>query len=149
MDGSTMHAFLTKRFPGLLLILLFASCAPMTTGERIRRDINGFQSLPTKDQAAVQRGELGYGMTPKAVQFVLGEPSEVYHGAFQRHDTMRWNYNVLQSEWYGNGSSDVYYPEFDPFYPGRSTHLELIHRPKRVATVLFVDGKLKSWERMR
>lgn len=144
-----MSDFDTRGWLVLLLIVQFSSCAPMTTQGRIRRDINAFQALSSQDQAAVQRGELRQGMSPQAVKFILGEPSEVFEGAIHRHETTRWNYVVLQADWNDSGLSMYDGPDFDSCHPGRLTHLAVIHRPKRIATALFVDGKLTSWERMR
>lgn len=131
------------------LICIAVSCSPVTTQQRIQGDISGFAALSATDQAAVRRGEIQEGMSPKAVQFILGRPSEVYRGKMQQKQTMRWNYIALRSEWMLTDSSPAMIVNRRPFYFMPPTTIEIVHLPKPVATVFFIDDKVKSWERMQ
>ena len=144
--------------PAALSVLIFASCAPSTPETRIAAQPAMFESLPAKQQDLVRKGEIAKGMNTDAVYLAWGRASRVFDGSEGGDATLRWDYNAstaFPTNSYGNfgpyglgygyGYNWRYgrYPY--PYYAGP----DVVYVPYRKATVLFRNGHVDSWEKIR
>lgn len=145
-------------FPAALSVLIFASCAPSTPAARIAAQPAMFESLPGKQKDLVRQGQIAKGMGTDAVYLAWGRASRVYDGSDGGNATLRWDYNASTAipsnsygyfgpyGWgYGYGAGWRYgrYPY--PYFAGP----DATYVPYRKATVLFREGRVDSWEKIR
>ena len=107
----------------------------------------------------VRRGEIEKGMDKNAVYLAWGSPAARAEGFRNGDDTERWDFYgqkaVVSHRPYGDYGFpyDAYgagYRDYrrHPFAYG-DIGPEIIHVPYRRASVWFVDGRVKEWERFR
>jgi hypothetical protein len=143
-------------FPAALSVVIFASCAPSTPAARIAAQPAMYESLPAKQKELVRQGQLAKGMGTDAVYLAWGRASRVYEGSEGGDPTLRWDYNsssAVVTNSYGN---------FGPYgwgygygygwrygtYPYNAGP-DVLYVPYRKATVLFRNGRVDSWEKVR
>lgn len=141
-------------FPAAISILVFASCAPSTPESRIAAQPAMFEGLPPKQKDLVRQGRIDKGMGTDAVYLAWGRASREYEGSEGGQPTLRWDYNG-SSPVYTNSYFGAYgwgygygrygrYPYYDVGFGPEVTYI-----PYRRATVLFRNGRVASWERVR
>lgn len=137
--------------PAVLAALISASCAPSTPEARIAARPEVFASLPAKQQEMVRQGHIDTGMGTDAVYFAWGRPSRVYEGGDEGAATLRWDYlgssPVYGTNFYGGYGRYGRYGSY-PYY-GVGLGPEIAYVPYRRATVQFLNGRVRSWERTR
>lgn len=142
-----------------LVALLFASCAPSTPAARIAAQPALFEKLPARQQDLVRQGRIDKGMGTDAVYLAWGKPSREYEGSENGAATLRWDFNgstaVYNTGYYGTfgygyGSGYGRYGRYgrSPYY-GIGIAPEVAYVPYRRATVLFREGRVSSWEKVR
>ena len=143
-------------FPTALSAVIFASCAPSTPAARIAAQPAMFESLPARQKDLVRQGQIDKGMGTDAVYLAWGRASRVYEGSEGGDPTLRWDYNAtstIATNSYGNfgpygwGYGYGYgwrYGRY-PYYAGP----DVTYVPYRKATVLFRNGRVDSWEKVR
>jgi hypothetical protein len=128
--------------------LLLSACAstPMT---RIKDNPQIFNSLPTQYKNSVERGQLEVGMPPSAVFLAWGHPNSVSEGQVNGKSTVRWLYTSLKPvitpapTFWGGG----YWGPYPGFYRGYHYYNDVTYIPVNTGFVLFVNGKVNSWEK--
>ncbi|MCW1885242.1 hypothetical protein OKA04_10925 [Luteolibacter flavescens] len=139
-----------------LSVLVFASCVPSTPAARIAAQPGMYDRLPAKHQELVSRGELAKGMSTDAVYLAWGRASREYEGSENGASTLRWDYagstpvysNSFYSGW-GYGMGYGRYGRYGYPYSTYGLGQEITYVPYRRASVLFSNGRVKSWERSR
>lgn len=143
-------------FPAALSAVIFASCAPSTPAARIAAQPAMFESLPARQKDLVRQGQIDKGMGTDAVYLAWGRASRVYEGSEGGDPTLRWDYNgssaIATNSYgyfgpYGWGYGYGYgwrYGRY-PYYAGP----DVTYVPYRKATVLFRNGRVDSWEKVR
>lgn len=136
--------------------LCLVSCAS-TPASRIQKHPALFNSLPQTEQNLVQTGQIAEGMAPPAVFLAWGDPSAVSEGNLNGKSATRWIYSSLEpvyttppgAFWYGPywgggpyGRTGLYAPYY-PYYN------DITYVPVNTGYVLFINGKVESWERRR
>jgi len=134
-------------------MLTLMSCSS-TPASRIKESPQVFNALPTQQKQLVSQGRIEQGMTPPAVYLAWGDPSRVAEGVINGQQAMRWIYSTLQPVysppptfwggpfWGGPG----FYPNlYYPYYP---YYNDINYVPVNTGHVLFINGKVKSWEKM-
>ena len=142
-------------FTTLAAALSLASCVS-TPASRIQKNPVLFNSLPPAQKALVETGQIVEGMTPPAVFLAWGDPSAVAEGNLNGKPATRWIYSSLQpvytpppSFWYGPYWGGPYWGGagfYSPYYP---YYNDVTYVPVNTGYVLFINGKVKSWERRR
>lgn len=127
-----------------------------TPASRIKDNPVLYNSLPAKEQALVAAGRIAEGMSPPAVFLAWGDPSGVAEGNLDGRSATRWIYSTLQpvyatppaAFWYGPYWNRGYWgPGFyGPYYP---YYNDITYIPVDTGYVLFINGKVQSWERRR
>lgn len=148
---------LTKILGLLTVSLLLSNCASFHSYEtRIKKNPSIYQNLSAKDKELTAAGKIRQGMSKEAVFMSWGKPSERREASssgtlketwiYKRHqEVVDYNYGVGFGYGYGRGygrrgySNCGYYPSF---YGGPS----IAYVPYTVAKVVFVNGKVVSWE---
>jgi hypothetical protein len=139
--------------------LLLVSCAPSTPLARIEQNPAAFSSLSKKHQGLVQQGQISAGMTRDAVMLAWGAPDQRFQGSQNSKATERWDYigsrPVYTNQFYGGfghggfgrcgrywhgGFSDFGYLGFGP---------EVAYLPYQEGSVIFINNRVDSWERLR
>ena len=148
-------------FPAALSVLLFASCVPSTPESRIAAQPAMFDGLPAKQQELVRQGRIDKGMGTDAVYLAWGRASREYEGSENGAATLRWDYNGSTPVYsnsgfgpYGYGWGYGYgyapYGRYGTYpYYGVGFGPEVTYIPYRKASVLFRNGRVSSWERVR
>lgn len=133
-------------------LLLAASCAPSSPQARIARQPETFARLDAREKQLVERGELARGMTPEAVRLAWGEPSRRYDGEQDGKPTERWDY--VRSEprtwdgfYFGPSFGDIGPYRYRAFGLGVAPGVS--YEPVLHARVIFLNGRVDSWERNR
>lgn len=141
-------------FTTLAAALSLASCVS-TPASRIQKNPALFNSLPPSQKTLVEAGQIAEGMSPPAVFLAWGDPSAVAEGNLNGKSATRWIYSSLQpvytpppSFWAGPYWGGPYWgPGFyRPYYP---YYNDVTYVPVDTGYVLFINGKVKSWERRR
>lgn len=142
--------------PAALGAMILASCAPSTPASRIAARPPMFERLPARHQDLVEQGKIDKGMSTDAVYIAWGNASRVYEGNEGGKPTLRWDYGG-SAPVYSNGYFGSYGwggGRFGPYgyYPygeqiGFGTSIQYV--PYRKATVLFENGRVASWEKLR
>ncbi len=125
-----------------------------TPQSRIEENPALFQALPAKEQALVTVGQIKEGMTPPAVFLAWGAPTAVAEGKLNGKQATRWIYSSMQpvyttpptpwaGPYWGPYWGPAHYRYFYPYYN------DITYIPVDTGYVLFVNGKVKSWERRR
>jgi len=145
--------------------LIFTSCE--TTGNRISKHPEIYQSLSASDQALVSRGQIRPGMSQNAVWLAWGSPERKIAGNMRGHQTETWiylHYETAPPLYYGSawgygfgggvaivrtrhhGRGFVFFgdPFYDPFYYAYIPPSVLV--PSK--TVTFVNGRVVSFQYM-
>jgi hypothetical protein len=139
--------------PALVLALAGASCAPSTPEARIAAQPALFESLPPRQQELVRQGTIDRGMSTDAVFLAWGRPSRQFEGSDGRVATLRWEYNgttpVHTTSTFGTFGSGRYGRWGRGSFYGPGIGQEITYVPYRRATVLFLEGRVSSWERIR
>lgn len=117
--------------------ILFGACA--TTGGRISRNPQMFQSLSPTDQALVSQGQIRRGMTTDAVWLAWGTPDQKIPDDARGGPTETWMY--LDYETPPSYGGPYYYGPFDWSYiPPRFVH------PTKGVT--FANGRVVYFQYM-
>jgi hypothetical protein len=136
--------------PALVLALAATSCAPSTPEARIAAQPELFASLPARQQELVRQGRIDKGMGTDAVFIAWGRPSRQFEGADGEVATLRWDYTgttpVHTTSHFGGFGTGRW--GRGPIY-GYGIGSDIIHVPYRRASVLFREGRVSSWERVR
>ena len=141
-------------FTTLSAALSLASCVS-TPASRIQKNPALFNSLPPSQKTLVESGQIAEGMSPPAVFLAWGDPSAVAEGNLNGKSATRWIYTSLQpvytpppSFWAGPYWGGPYWgPGFyRPYYP---YYNDVTYVPVNTGYVLFINGKVQSWERRR
>ena len=141
-------------FTTLSAALSLASCVS-TPASRIQKNPALFNSLPPSQKTLVESGQIAEGMSPPAVFLAWGDPSAVAEGHLNGKSATRWIYSSLQpvytpppSFWAGPYWGGPYWgPGFyRPYYP---YYNDVTYVPVNTGYVLFINGKVQSWERRR
>lgn len=135
-----------------------ASCAPSTPEARIAANPGMFEALPGKQKELVRQGQIDKGMSTDAVYLAWGRASRQYDGSEGGARTLRWDY-VSATPVYGgsNGYFGAFgwgYGRFGPasgvaYNYGMPYGQEVVYAPYRRASVVFRDGGVSSWEKVR
>jgi hypothetical protein len=143
-------------FPAALSALLFASCAPSTPDSRIAAQPAIYESLPAKQKELVRQGRIDKGMGTDAVYLAWGKASREYEGGENGAPTLRWDYlgsTAVTTNSYGYfGPYGWGYGYGHGWRYGRYPYgsgPDVAYVPYRKATVLFRNGRVDSWEKIR
>ena len=135
------------------LLLVLASCAPMSPTARIDRYPEIYDALPAKHQEAVRDGQIVRGMSYDAVLLAWGRPAQRFEQMRAEGPVMRWDYMgtrpVYTNHFYGSYGRG-YYGRYGPYSRsafGYGPQVDYV--PYRRASVWFVDGLVDEWESMR
>lgn len=140
--------------PALVLALAGVSCAPSSPETRIAAQPVLFESLPARQQQLVRQGSIDKGMSTDAVSLAWGRPSRQFEGSDGGVATLRWEYTgttpVYSNSHFGSFGHSRHHGRWGrgPFY-GSGIGQEVTFIPYRRATVLFREGRVSSWERIR
>lgn len=138
-----------------LVAFAFSSCiAPITPQSRIAADPRTYAALSPKEQNLVSQGQISRGMSPNAVFFAWGNPSQRFEGYSDSKKTTRWDYVGTRPVYTTNFDGGYgYYGHHGPYnHHGYSTFgfgPEIAYVPDRYASVWFVNDRVDSWERSR
>jgi hypothetical protein len=145
--------------PAALSAVILASCVPSTPESRIAAQPAMFEGLPAKQKELVRQGHIDKGMGTDAVYLAWGKASREYDGSEGGAATLRWDYNgsmpvysdnAFGSYGYGWGYGYGRYGRYGAYpYYGVGWGPEVTYVPYRRASVLFHNGKVFSWERVR
>ena len=130
--------------------LLAASCAPSTPQARIADNPGRFALLSEREKDLVEKGQIERGMSMRGVSLAWGDPTHRYEGSKAGKPTERWVYSSSSPSYsgtfftgYGWGAYGRHgYSGIDL---GVSPRLDYVSEDR--ATVLFVNGRVESWER--
>ncbi len=145
-------------YPAALSAVVFASCAPSTPESRIAAQPAMFEALPAKQKELVRQGTIGKGMGTDAVYLAWGRASREYEGSENGQATLRWDYDgsrpVYTNSYFGAYGWGYGYGPYGrygtyPAYYGIGIGPEVTYVPYRKASVLFRNGRVASWERVR
>ncbi len=149
----------------LLLLLLpmlgAVSCTPATPQARIAENPGRFALLSDREKRLVEQGQIDRGMSMRGVSLAWGDPSRRYSGSRSGKSTERWIYTgsrpvvtntfIAGYGWGGYGR----FPQGAGVGPrglgyrsidfGLGPQIDYV--PEDRATVLFVNGRVESWER--
>jgi hypothetical protein len=150
-----MRKAITAFFLGLLAV----SCAPSTPQTRIQQSPAKFESLSAKHRALVERGEITPGMSTDAVYLAWGAPSNTFQGSKGGKATERWDYSGttpvpvrgFYNDFYGVGPYGPYGRPGRYGYSGLAYGVgpDFAYVPYQIASVLFINQKVDSWEKAR
>jgi hypothetical protein len=139
--------------PASVLALAGASCAPSTPETRIAAQPALFQSLPARHQELVRQGSIDRGMSTDAVSLAWGRPSRQFEGSDGQVATLRWEYTgttpVYSNSHFGGFGTGRHGRWGRGSFYGSGIGQEVTFVPYRRATVLFREGRVSSWERIR
>ncbi len=129
-----------------LAALLLAACQVATPATRIEENPVLFASLPEKDKALVQRGQIRAGMSPEAVFIAWGYPnSQPFVGEKDGKRLERWVYTRMEPvmvtpTWGG--------PCWGPhgWHCHGGAMMDTAYVPRNTAYVTFENDKVVSWE---
>jgi hypothetical protein len=152
----------------ILLVLLLplmgaVSCTTSTPQARIAENPGRFALLSEREKRLVEQGQVDRGMSMRGVSLAWGDPSRRYSGSRSGRSTERWVYSgsrpvvtntfIAGYGWGGYGR----FPQGACVGPGgfgygyRSIDFglgpQIDYVPEDRATVLFVNGRVESWER--
>ncbi len=140
-------------FTTFAVILGLASCVS-TPQSRIAENPSIYNSLTANQQSLVSVGQIEQGMTPPAVFLAWGEPSAVSEGVMDGKQATRWIYSTLEpvfttppvfwgGPYWGPYRGPGFYHYYCPYYN------DVTYIPVNTGHVLFINGKVKSWEKRR
>ena len=133
-------------------LLGLVSCAPSGPQSRIARHPEVYARLGEREKQLVERGELARGMAPEAVLLAWGEPTRRYEGEQDSKASERWDYIRDEPLAWDGAYAGPGYGEFGP-YRYRSYGFGLgtgvAYAPVLRARVMFLNGRVDSWERGR
>lgn len=140
-----------KILTSLLAGLFFSSCVPITPQSRIAANPQKYAALSPKERSLVSQGQITRGMSPSAVFFAWGNPSQRFEGSVDSKRTTRWDYigsrPVYTTNFYGG------YGYYGPYgHHGYSTFglgPDIAYVPDRLASVWFINDRVDAWERTR
>ncbi len=126
--------------------LLLSACQVATPATRIEQNPVLFESLPEKDKALVQQGQIRAGMSPEAVFLAWGYPnSRPFVGEKNGKPLVRWVYTRMEPvmvtpTWGG--------PCWGPYgwCHGHYGMPDTAYIPRNTAYVTFENDKVVSWE---
>ncbi len=138
----------------LLAAFAFSSCVPPITPQtRIAANPHQFAELSAKEKDLVSHGQITRGMSPSAVFFAWGNPSQRYEGSADSKKTERWDYvgsrPVYTTNFYGGYGIGHYGPYGHHGYSTLGVGPEIAYIPDRLASVWFVNNRVDAWERTR
>ncbi len=123
-----------------------------TPQSRIEENPALFKSLPAKEQTLVSIGQIKEGMSQPAVFLAWGAPSAVAEGKLNGKQATRWIYSSMQPV-YTTPPAFRGYPYWGPYWGPRHYfypyYSDITYIPVDTGYVLFINGKVKSWERRR
>ncbi len=156
----------TTPYIGLLAgaALFLSGCATATVGGRIESNPEAFNRLPPEDQSLVRQGRISEGMTKEAVTLAWGRPDrvserseggtlqEIWQYASYRPVTMSpVDYELAYQNYFYSPYWRRRGPYYcDPYYGygyGFAAHTSF--QPYLEGEVVFENGKVVSWERVR
>lgn len=134
-------------FPVLAAGFVLVSCSA-SLEDRIRENQAEFDALPPVQKAQVVQGNITVGMTPAAVKMVWGEPASIVTGQLNGKPSERWLYSTSGGSGFsfgvggGVGSSH----SSSAYGLGTGVSFPIDYVPANTSYVLFVNGKVVSWE---
>jgi hypothetical protein len=128
-----------------LSIIFLAGCSTPET--RINENRASFDALPTKQQIAVQNGEITEGMSRDAVYLALGKPDRVVKGVEGNRTREYWVYTRLEPTMYhgfgmGVGSFPRHYGyswDYGPSYD---------YQEVPIAEISFEGDRVVGWRKV-
>jgi hypothetical protein len=145
----------------LLPLLGLVSCTPSTPQARIAENPGRFALLSDREKRLVEQGQIERGMSMRGVSLAWGDPSRRYSGSRSGRSTERWVYTgsrpvvtntfIAGYGWGGcgrfgrpgfGGCGGFGYRAIDF---GLGPQIDYV--PEDRANVLFVSGRVESWER--
>ncbi len=125
----------TKTSAALLVIgLLFAGCATTNTiASRRQAHIAAYNALTPEMRAAVDMGQLKFGLPMEAVEIAWGKPTQVTSGGNATAETITWIYQ---------GS----YIQESTFWGPYRLHYAYTPITYVRAQVVFENGVVKNWQ---
>lgn len=131
--------------------LLLASCVA-TPSARIASRPQGYEALSSRHKDLVRQGKIDRGMPKDAVWYAWGDPDRKYDGTTKGKFTERWDYFSSQPTYtagFGLGYTRFRGYPYRGYGYGMDFGPELVYVPYRSGTVIFSNGKVDSWERVR
>jgi hypothetical protein len=140
----------------LVLSLFAVSCAPSTPAARIAKRPQAFEKLSTEHQELVMNGSITKGMNRAAVALALGEPDGIVEVFRDSRSLERWEYMgsqpVVNHNFYGGFGfgrrRGMYCDGFGGGFGG-GFGPDITYIPYVRSYVMFYDGKVDEWERVR
>lgn len=134
-------------FPLFAAGFLLMSCAS-SLEDRIRENQAEFDSLPPVQKAQVVQGNIAVGMTPATVKMVWGEPATVVTGQLNGKPSERWLYSTSGGSGFsfGVGAGVGTARSSSAYGLGTGVSFPIDYVPANTSYVLFVNGKVVSWE---
>jgi hypothetical protein len=143
----------------LAMIATFGAvaCVPSTPAARIAKRPYAYEKLSTEHQELVMNGSITKGMNRAAVALALGEPDGIVEVFRDSRSMERWEYmgsrpvvthNAFGGFGFGGGRRGMFCNGFGGGFGG-GFGPDVTYVPYLQSYVMFLDGKVDEWERVR